>query len=435
MLKRFLLIGPLAVYLLGLFTLLTQESRHEPMSLQILAVALASTLCNVVVLAYHYTHPAHPKFLMLPRRRLVLRWHIVSGSAELLAFGLAYATGQPEPAVAAAVLALFVHTPTALYQMSIVFGAKAVMTPGYGFVIALHVFCAAHVLLEPTSPYWLMNAYLALNTYVWVRIFFVLFQKLGLFRESLYSVSIIVSGLVTFPAILGPWAPLALMGFVALYVLLFRSLYRPTGATLRHFLQEHARHGLLDPEEKARWIDRQVTENGRALPRGVSSTDREQAMAVFDAVDQNRDGALDAAEIAGLLSAWRMPDSSIKAFLCRYVVRAPFGFDQFYRHLWRMHLISGRFTRTLQVGRRYLAAEQADFVFDCIDIDGSGYLEVFEVRMLLVEWGLPEREVAEYTAHFDPNQDGRFSREEFRTHYAPIWKFCFQQVQSGRMRA
>lgn len=423
------------MYLLGTFVLLTQEPRHEATSPQILAVALASTLCNVVVLAYHFTNPAHPKFLMLSRRRLVLRWHIGSGSAELFALLWAYSTGRPEPAVVAALLGLLVHTPTAIYQTPIVFEAKAVMTPGYGFVIALHAFCAGHLLLEPTSLFWLMNAYLALNTYVWVRIFFVVFQKLGLFPESLYSVSIIISGLVTFPAILGPWAPLALMGFVALYAVLFRALYRPAGKSLRQFVHEHTRHGLLDLEEKARWINRQVARSTRTAPDRLTLAEREQAKAVFEVVDLNRDGALDAPEIEAMLSAWRMPDRFIEAFLRRHVTHEPFRFEAFYRHLWRMQPISMRFTQTLDAGRRYAEAEQADFVFDCIDVDGSGYLEVFEVRMLLVEWGLPEQEVAEYAVHFDGNQDGRFSREEFKAQYAPIWKFCFQQIQSGRMRA
>ena len=73
-------------------------------------------------------------------------------------------------------------------------------------------------------------------------------------------------------------------------------------------------------------------------------------------------------------------------------------------------------------------------MFDQIDIDRSGYLEAFEIKMLLIEWGLPEREVLEYMRRFDTNRDGRFSREEFRQYFRPIWRYCFQEIRTGCMR-
>ena len=58
---------------------------ETPVGVDTWVLVVLSTLANVIVIAYHYLIPAHPKFLMLPWRRWILRVHIVSGTIELVA--------------------------------------------------------------------------------------------------------------------------------------------------------------------------------------------------------------------------------------------------------------------------------------------------------------------------------------------------------------
>lgn len=422
----------LGAYLLVSFTILV-PSDDLPMTSQALLVAWASTLCNVLVLYYHYTRPAHPKFLMLRSRRSILSWHIVSGSVQLVSLLWAYGTGQPGPTIVAAATALLLHVPTFLYQTPIVFGAKAVMTPSYWFVIALHAFCAVRLLLDPSSEALVLQTYLALNTYMWCRVFSVLFQRFGLFRDSLYTVSIFIPGFVTFPAVIGPVAPLVLIGFILLYVGSYHLLYRPDDEALRYFFREHSRYSLPDLSAKQDWILRRTAAAGGGSAEGMSLGEKAPAKAVFSLLDQNQDGVLDWSEVEGVLIEWKASTFYRSAIGRFHGTGQSWAFEEFYRRIWRFRPMASPVSMIFDRGRTYSETKRADLVFDRLDMDRSGYVEAFELRMLLVEWGVPAEEVAGYVQHFDDNRDGRFSREEFRVRFGPIWRFCFHQMEGGRI--
>ncbi len=72
--------------------------------------------------------------------------------------------------------------------------------------------------------------------------------------------------------------------------------------------------------------------------------------------------------------------------------------------------------------------QQARFIFDYLDLDQNGYLDLFELEMLLLEWGLPESEIRDYLQMFDDDHDNRISPQEFRTHFRPVWQFGYDQV-------
>ncbi len=67
--------------------------------------------------------------------------------------------------------------------------------------------------------------------------------------------------------------------------------------------------------------------------------------------------------------------------------------------------------------------------------DGTGALDRFELRVLLVEWGPPEDEVKRYISLFDADRDEQLSLEEFRRHFAPIWRDCFHLLETGEAGA
>lgn len=430
--KSVFFVMSLAAYLVAAFTWTIIPLPDFVPAAQALFIALLSTLFNLFVVFYHYTRPAHPKFLMLPRRRFSLLLHLVAGSVELVVALLAYFTASPSLGLITALAALLVHTPAAIYQTPIVFGSKAVMTPGYIFVIALHAYCALNLALDPGSTFWLLNTYLALNTYVWCRVFFVVLRSLDLFRESLYTTSITLSAFITFPPIMGPIASVLFLGFVLLYTLLARWLFRPSAEQYRNLVREYGRSTIIDPEAKALWMANRLCEAGVKDPGSVNQCDEAYVRKIFDRLDTDRDGVLSSEEIKSILADWEMPVDSVRAFLRQYCADGRIDFNTCYKKLWRIESIQNRLTKPLQPGKTYSEREQADFVFDQIDIDRSGYLEAFEIRMLLIEWGLPEKEVAGYVRLFDINHDNRFSRDEFCQHFRAIWRHCFHQIQTGQ---
>jgi hypothetical protein len=101
-----------------------------------LAMAALATLFNAVIIFYHVANPPHPKFLLLPKRWLCIRLHLLTGIIEicssvagLVAYNAYGASVAPYARVAAP--AGIVHALTALYQTQLVFGAKIIMRPAY----------------------------------------------------------------------------------------------------------------------------------------------------------------------------------------------------------------------------------------------------------------------------------------------------------------
>ncbi|MFO0730771.1 MAG: hypothetical protein U0361_07220 [Nitrospiraceae bacterium] len=306
------------------------------------------------------------------------------------------------------------------------------MTPAW-FVIALHAFCAVRLLLDPSSEALVLQTYLALNTYMWCRVFSVLFQRFGLFRDSLYTVSIFIPGFVTFPAVIGPVAPLVLIGFILLYVGSYHLLYRPDDEALRYFFREHSRYSLPDLSAKQDWILRRTAAAGGGSAEGMSLGEKAPAKAVFSLLDQNQDGVLDWSEVEGVLIEWKASTFYRSAIGRFHGTGQSWAFEEFYRRIWRFRPMASPVSMIFDRGRTYSETKRADLVFDRLDMDRSGYVEAFELRMLLVEWGVPAEEVAGYVQHFDDNRDGRFSREEFRVRFGPIWRFCVHQMEGGRI--
>ena len=410
------------------FTLhLSPAREHGP---QTLLLCGASVFANFFVLRYHYTHPPHPKFVMLPARRRCLRVHIVSGSVELLAGLAAYALGSPALALVMAAAALLGHVPSSAFQVPIVFGIKAVMSSAYAFVIALHAYCAFHLLLEPSSTDWLINTFLVLNIYVWVRACYYALTRLQLFADSRYTVATLVAGLLILPAVLGPMGNLCVLSFVLLYALLGRSLGAPDAAGRRDFVRERSRDGFVDPTSKSLWARRQLERAGVAPPIGLEAS-RRHAAAVFSRLDSDGDGLLDEDELADLLSELGASQGYLRSFLLRYGASGRFFVEAFFRHVWREQSVQARLRARPDPRRRYSDREQAQLVFDQLDVDGTGALDRFELRVLLVEWGLPEEEVERYISLFDADRDDLLSFDEFRLSFAPIWRYCFHLLRSG----
>ena len=87
-----------------------------------------------MVVFYHLTEPAHPKFRLIPKRKRCLQLHVTSGVVEIATSvsGLcSYYLSGSSPAKYAqfAAPAGMIHALTGLYQTGLVFGCQLVMKP------------------------------------------------------------------------------------------------------------------------------------------------------------------------------------------------------------------------------------------------------------------------------------------------------------------
>jgi hypothetical protein len=295
-------------------------------------LVVASAIANIAVLAYHHLVPAHPKFLIVGFRRWVLRVHVLSGTLEFAAGLVALATiPNATAATVMATAALLGHVPTACIQTAIVFGSRAVMRPAYAACIAVHAFAAVMLLRFPESQFWLVSTFLVFNIYVWCRVYYFLFDKFGFFGSSKYTVAIVLAGLTTSPAVLGPGAPLALLGCVGLHLLLHAVLVPFGPGELADFVRERPRDSMHSDA-----LGRSIREGTIAPAR----SDRDKARVVFDLFDRDADGTIAVAELRLVLDEWSLPRDEVDRWLREIDVdrNGHIGFDEFLlrmRPVWR----------------------------------------------------------------------------------------------------
>ncbi|UJR22348.1 hypothetical protein I4U23_025410 [Adineta vaga] len=374
------------------------------------------------VLYYHYTHAPHPKFCILKQRRISIYTHIVSGVLEFITCWLAFGTGNIYIARIAALAAILGHVPSAYYQTSIVFGAKALIVAAYLFAISLHLFCALHLFAEPDSVYWLLNVFLIHNIYVWCRILYSFFGFVGLFKDNRYTITSWTAALILIPAVLGVSANMLFLGYVACSVLLYLFIVRPNDAERALFIGERTRDLLVNRAIYEHWINdkSRLTKSSK----NIEVTDQQKAKEVFDLLDVDKNGFIDGKEVNQLLKEWKVAEAFVKRF-SRWSQKGHVTYDDFYKHVWRLGETSlGHFKE----GHIKESKEKARFVFDCLDSDRSGYIDVIELQKLLIQWGLPDNEVDAYLATDD---DKRYSFDEFYQNLKPIWDFAYQNMRVG----
>ncbi|WP_017653719.1 EF-hand domain-containing protein [Fortiea contorta] len=426
--KNLLLLLPASIYAIACFYFNTTYTGDEIEYYQKLILCAASILCNFYVLYYHYTTPPHPKFLMLPKRKLSIRTHVISGSIEVVFGVIAFFSSNPEiPAIIMALSAIIGHITSSSYQTPIVFGSKSAMIPGYIFSIGLHLYSAIHLLLEPNSRFWLINTFLVLSIYVWCRVFYFVFTAFGIFKDNLYSAAILAAGVLVFPSVLGVAGNLYFILFILGYNALYKLIMNPTGAEWISWTKESQRQTLIDEDARELWLNNNLSVNSHELD------DQAVAAVVFAKLDINKTGTLDKVELKTLWHEWQVPDSFINNFIARNTNFDEFTFEEFYEKIWQIKGVKQRLqtenlkTECLAKGKNISNEEKCRLIFDQIDIDRSGYIDEFELKTLLLEWGLPSNEVDEYMEKYDDNKDLKISFDEFFK-MRPVWSFAYSDI-------
>lgn len=332
----FLLMIGLTVATVLAFDYLIQQPPSDFLQGQKKVLGALSAFFNGFVLYYHASRPPHPKFVMLPHRRVILGIHIVAGCLEFAACLVAYATDSAAWAIGAALLAILGHVPTSYYQTSIVFGSKAIMVASYVFAISLHLFCALHLLYEPTSTFWLLNTFLVLSIYVWVRVFYSLFSRIGLFENSLYTASVLMAVMILLPAVLGGVsANLLYMSYVLATVGLYYAVVQPDAPARLAFVSESARDLMVSPATKLAQppteaisrAEKQPAPGRYTFPQDATVAGR-QARFVFTRLDTDHNNFIEAQELEKLLRQWGLPAGESAAYLRPYP-DARISFEEF----------------------------------------------------------------------------------------------------------
>lgn len=118
------------------------------------------------------------------------------------------------------------------------------------------------------------------------------------------------------------------------------------------------------------------------------------------------------------------------------------SFEEFYRYVYNYltperHLSHPHVRQQARVLKQKKSLQEKDLcklVFDALDVDNSGTLEIRELESLLVRWGLPASEVNAYLASFDTDGSGTIEFEEFFQHFAPMWHYAFVLMEDKHAR-
>lgn len=382
-----------------------------------LIVAATAMLANIYIFYYHAVQPPHPKFLLTWDHRLAIRAHAIAGATETLLGIVAWVTHSTTLAVATGVVAL-VQIAAAYYQTPGVFGMKGVTVPLYYAAISVHLFCAVN-LIATGDPAWLERTWITLQTYAFVRIMYFLLGRTHAFRGSAYTVSVILGGTVTLPFVLGPIAPYVLVGIVMFYLALYYVIVRPNGSEWTALFVEHIRRSLV-PQLQEAW-----SRLGQGFPDGLSP--REEAEIAFRRLDVDGSGSLDLEEIESLLAALGASPRLKGSFRHHHPGENPaISFDTFLTMFWLPSHVTGTARLPRDPG---LSDEQtAKIVFDHLDIGRTGYIDEFEIEILLLEWGMELHEAQRTIRKLSGPEHMRYSFDDFHHRLKPIWRYGYETM-------
>jgi Ca2+-binding EF-hand superfamily protein len=165
---------------------------------------------------------------------------------------------------------------------------------------------------------------------------------------------------------------------------------------------------------------------GIALPEGLSS--REEAELAFRQLDANGSGTLDLGEMEPILAALGVSTRLEASFRYHHDHGADTAitFDTFYTTLWLPSRV--REPAGMQRDTSLTDEQQARVVFDFLDVDGRGYVDEFEIEILLLEWGMELHEAQRTIRRLSGPTHMRYSFDDFHGRLKPIWRFGYETM-------
>jgi len=153
----------------------------------------------------------------------------------------------------------------------------------------------------------------------------------------------------------------------------------------------------------------------------------EQARKVWNEINANGDEFITKEELETLLIKHGMSEDQMKieknAFDSIFGGSDKIGYVEFYRWFCGGRVAMKHLSQSIALPVDEKG--QAKLVFDNLDIDASGYIELWELETLLLNWGVSINDAKKFLGEFDDG-DGRVSFEEFYLHMRRIWEYALQ---------
>mmetsp|Transcript_21705 Transcript_21705/g.68744 ORF Transcript_21705/g.68744 Transcript_21705/m.68744 type:complete len:504 (-) Transcript_21705:259-1770(-) len=417
------------------------EVTYDLYTVQMVAIAIMSTIFNVHVLYFHYTSPPHPKFLLLWDRRLSICMHVVAGSVEIFSFAIAWfaplTQGMRNLLVYVNVSASTVHILTATYQLPLVAGVPLVMRPAYACCIGLKALCALDVFLRPHCALTVLRLYNMHSVYTWCRVFYFVFEKLIILRENRYTLSFLLASFMCFPSC-GPGVNLLFSILLSAYA--FAAVYIGPPKSVAWLTNEPSRDVFENPRFKHMVAGSLGDESGSPFGQ-TDEKKREVALyRLFEAIDVHGKSVVSFEDLEAFADkhqhvGWEGLVRKLKRS-AHHTQLAGFDFPAFKRFVGTQDLMTtnvkdeekrDRLRHILSPNATY--EDKARFMWDTIEQKGNDRIRIDDLAYFLLNLPIPFRDVQRTMETW--GTDERFlSFEWFGVRMKPVVEFEVEELRA-----
>ena len=358
---------------------------------------------------------------------------------------VAFFSSTPEYwALFGATCGLLGHVSSAATMLTMLFGQKMFMVPLYTLFISLHAITATRLIMDPGSFFRLIYEYVILHTYAWVRVSYSMLRTLKAFEGYEYSVAILIAGFISLPAVLGTGSNLLFLAIPVSFSFFLEPLLKTYGLISWDDSRMEAMRDRISADRRKELAAARAMamKSGFGAQDGESAdTDEARALSVFKYYDKDSNGDLEIAELGPLIADLGLNQADVIKNLDTWDIdrSGTISFAEFYRHIWHYNskeeLAHQRGQSAISKGNATLSKEdRAKIIFDAIDVDGSGKLEVEELTSLLRVWGVPPRDAELSIQQHDVDGDGKIDLQEFTTKFGDVYDYGIDVLLSGRVK-
>jgi hypothetical protein len=367
---------------------------------------------------------------------------------------------------------------------------QCIMVPAYGVVVLWKVVKATQLVLDPESLLKLTELFFIHHIYVWCRAFVFIFEQMGIFEEITYTIAIMFAGFVCGPLTMGPAGNLVVMGSISVYnflLLPYRGTFDEDGnpivtpdsyrieRRMNMFLNSKWRHHIDKLEsrlsaaksQRSQFVSASQGSNPADFIRNEATVTAPSTLKISKLTefidDPDKPGEYlcrvkePLSRDATTGKALQEPEGAFQPVTDaqkRLIEGQKDEIDGIEGETRRRMFKSGAVVKTIncQVGdvvdpcEPVLSIEQSvrraempncNTIFDAIDYNRNGSLEVEELVDVLVSWGLTQTQSEDVFRLLDVEGRGedlyhrRVTREEFREAWEPIWRYQVVNIEAA----
>lgn len=300
---------------------------------------------------------------------------------------------------------------------------QCVMIPAYSVVVWWKVVCATRVALDPESLAKLIELFFIHHIYVWCRAFVFIFEGIGIFEESTYTIAIMFAGFICGPLTIGPAGNLLVVGVVASYCF----------CTLP--FKENPEEGKLE-----RRLNMFLNGKWRHHIEKLQGVANFNSMATKDGVAGSQKGSATVSAPVTLQSVKPIQKDGSTVIVGARVTEVLVKPGQLIKPGAPLVIIQDRPAEA--PGENTVTART---IFDALDTDRSGRLECEEIVAVLVSWGVQRLEAELVVASIRSKRLTAEDRArnfvywehpttgelEFKEEWEPIWRYQTSNINEA----